>query len=214
MKNRRFACGLSGRSRRCRRRPFRIRLLIVCEGRETERNYFDQLKREDWARQHFAVTVRRGKGGSRQQVAQFAIDRKDHSGEAYDEVWCVMDVEDPSQRELLESALTMLGQHSILPCLSNPAFEVWLLSHFVRIARVFMDCDDVITHLNKHWQRRFGFDYDKADRYIFARLAEFVADAIENARWVRETHHALAHATADCNSSTEVYRLVGKLLGK
>jgi len=214
MNNRRLGGWRSSRSRRCQRRPLRKRLLIVCEGRETERNYFDQLKREDWPGQNLAVTVKRGKGGLREQIAQFAVERKNDSSEGYDEVWCVMDVEDPSHRESLDRALILLRRNSIKPCLSNPAFEVWLLSHFERTATAFIECDAVVTHLNKHWQKRFGVDYDKADRRIFGRLAELVCVAIENAKWVRETHHRLELATADCNSSTEVYRLVGKLVGK
>ena len=70
-------------------------VLIVCEGKETERNYFDQLKRDEPTRQNFSITVKRGKGGSRQQIAQFAVDRKNDVDADYDQVWCVMDVESP-----------------------------------------------------------------------------------------------------------------------
>ena len=38
--------------------------------------------------------------------------------------------------------------------------------------------------------------------------------AVENARWVRESHHSQDTPVEDCNSSTEVYLLVERLLGK
>ncbi|MEW4531095.1 hypothetical protein [Maioricimonas sp. JC845] len=64
------------RRRKSKQRPVKRRVLIVCEGRETERNYFDQLKRRDEVDALFTVTVKRSKGGSRTHVAESAIDRK------------------------------------------------------------------------------------------------------------------------------------------
>ena len=111
----------SNRYRRRQRRPERVRILIVCEGFETERNYFDQMKRQDFARDHLAVTVKRGKGGSRTQVARHAVRCKNETGQQpFDEIWCVMDAEKPSDREDCEAALRILGKHEIKPCLPIP----------------------------------------------------------------------------------------------
>ena len=183
-------------------------MLIVCEGRETEPNYFDQLKREDWARVFFNITVKRGRGGSREQIAQFAVNQKINSFEDYDVVWCVLDVEAPNQDDTLEKALRILSENSITSCLSNPSFEVWFFSHFEKSGRVFYHCDAVIMELNKHWQKHFQADYDKADSRIFSRLAPRLNDALENSRWVRQGHHGLSTDIVQANSSTEVYRLV------
>jgi len=122
-----------------------------------------------------------------------------------------MDVESPAARDETERAVARLQQNRIRHCLSNPAFEVWLLAHFERTARVFLDCECVITELNGHWRDRFHLDYDKGDPRIYTRLSGLVRDAISNARWVRETHHGLAASTLDCNSSTDVYRLVAQV---
>ena len=51
-------------------------VLIVCEGQKTEYHYFHRLKQEDRVKKNFRVVVKPGKGGSRQRVAQFALDRK------------------------------------------------------------------------------------------------------------------------------------------
>ncbi len=113
--------------RRPPHRPLKTTVLLVCEGKKTERNYFDQLKREDAICERFSIRVQRGKGGSPEAVAKYAVERKDNSNVEYDEVWCVMDVEDANQRASLDKALTILGKNNIEACLSNPAFEVWLL---------------------------------------------------------------------------------------
>lgn len=130
----------------------------------------------------------------------------------FDEVWCIMDVEDASHRGSLENALKMLEQKGISSCLSNPAFEVWFLAHFTRTSHAFYNCDQAESELHKHWQKHFGLDYEKADPSIFNRLKRFLYEAIANARLVRETDHEISKSTADCNSSTDVYKLVEKLI--
>ncbi len=199
--------------RRSPHRPLKTAVLLVCEGKETERNYFDQLKREDAIRERFAITVQKGKGGSPEAVAKYAVERKDNSNVKFDEVWCVMDVEDANQRASLDKALTILQKNNIKACLSNPAFEVWLLSHFERTAKMFNNCDAVIARLGKCWQKEFSTGYDKSDRAIYRRVSDRTNTAIENAMSVREKHHGMDKPAADCNPCTEVYRLVKHLLG-
>lgn len=212
MNGRRSRRGRTGTPRRkSSHRPFKTTLLIICEGK-TERNYFDQLKRDDEIRGHFAVRVKRGKGGSREQIARFSVDCRNNLAGEYDEVWCVMDVEDPAERSSLDKALEILQQNSVLPCLSNPAFEIWLLAHFERTAKSFQDCDAVVAALHRHWQKRFSMEYKKEDRHIFIRVSKFTADALCNAKWVREKHHDPNTSAADCNSCTEVYRLLERLV--
>ena len=198
--------------RRGASRPRKTTILIVCEGKETEPNYFDQLKRDEPTRRHFAITVKRGKGGSRQQIAQFAVDRKNDFSADYDQVWCVMDVESLQALDEMQEALDLLKSESIFPALSNPAFEVWLLAHYEQTGTGFLNCDAVITRLNTHWQRHFSADYDKGERQIYQRLAPFTDQAISNAKWVREQHHT-SDCIIHCNSATDVYRLVGLLRG-
>ena len=76
-----------------RRRKLKTTLLIVGEGKETEPNYFHGLKREGRVHEAYAVTVKRGNGGSRTQIVREAIDRRNERIEDYNETWCVMDVE-------------------------------------------------------------------------------------------------------------------------
>jgi uncharacterized protein YukE len=158
------------------------------------------------------VTVKAGKGGSRQHIARFAIESKERAGDNYDAVWCVMDVEHPTGLNAVRQALALLKGQEIRPALSNPAFEVWLLAHFEQTGTVFADCDAVIRQLDKHWQRAFRRAYDKVDSDIYQQLSHLTDTAIANAKWVRENHH-LGRDVIDGNSSTDVDVLVGTLRG-
>ncbi len=186
-------------------RPLKTSVLIVCEGK-TETNYFDKLKRDEVTSRRFAVTVKRGKGGSRDQIAQFAIERMNEGPDRYDFVWCVMDVEGPDQADAAAAAMGLLKNNSIEPCFSNPAFEVWLLSHFEKTGTAFPSGDAVVKRLARHWS-----DYDKTGLNIYPRVAALTDTAIQNAKWVRENHHGIENCVSRCNSATDVYRLVAFL---
>jgi hypothetical protein len=190
--------------------------LIVCEGRETEPNYFRGLRGEKAVLQNFIVEVHTGKGGSSLAVVQQAIAAQDKAaarGKEFDEVWCVLDVEQPGQRQKVIEARTLAGLHRIQLALSNPSFEVWLLAHFVPTKKSFADCDKVVEELQKHWHRKCGQDYAKNDERQYACLADLTRSAIDNARQVREFHWKASSDIVECNSATDVYRLVERLLG-
>jgi hypothetical protein len=202
--------------RRSRRRPEKARILIVCEGKETEPNYFRGLRDQEAVRQRFTVTVQKGKGGSCMAVVEQAVAEKQKAAarmESFDEVWCVFDVEQVGQRDQVIDAQTFAASHEIRLALSNPAFECWPLAHFVRTKRYFAYCHKVIEELNKYWRREFKTDYDKNDEQLYARLATRTGIAIDNSRKVREQDWASSLDIVDCNSATEIYLLVERLLG-
>jgi hypothetical protein len=197
--------------RRSRRRSQKSRLLIVCEGKETEPNYFRGLRDEESVRQRFTVVVLKGKGGSGLAVVQQACAEKQKAGargEGFDEVWCVFDVEQQGQRQDLNNARTLAEQNKIKVAISNPCFETWLLAHFLRTSKSFANGDKVVAELNKYWQCEFGQDYEKNDHQLFLRLASRVRTAIMNARKVRNQDWASFVDIVECNSATDVYQLV------
>jgi len=209
-----------GRSRKrhhsVRRRKTTV--LVVGEGQATEPDYFHKLKMEDAVASRFHVTVKRGKGGSRLDIVREAVNRKKDPGAQYDEAWCVMDVEKLESRESrkdLRDAVNLAKKEKLSLCLSNPAFEVWFLSHFLRTSQHFSDCDAVIVVLDQHWRDTFGGSgYSKTDERIYDRLRHRMDDAIRNAHDVRTKDHRCRKEFADCNSCTDVYVLVRRLLGK
>jgi hypothetical protein len=203
--------------RQSRRRAERRTVLVVGEARITEPEYFHRLKLEDRVRVAFSVTVKKGRGGSRLQVVQEAVNRKNEPGAEYDESWCVMDVENPNtiegKRDLMD-ALALARREGISVCLSNPAIEVWFLAHFERTCKYFVDCDAVIVDLDRLWRRDISPNgYSKTDEKIYERLHSRMEYAVRNARDVRTKDHREKIHTYECNSSTDMYLLVARLLG-
>jgi hypothetical protein len=195
----------------------KIRVLIVGEGEQTEHNYFIGLRgAEQMVRDRFVLDVLKGQGGSATDVVQLAVERqarKAHRGREYDEVWCVFDVEGEALRTDVRAAREFAGRHGIQLAVSNPCFEVWFLAHFRRSSRPFANAKKVSEELDAHWRKAFRCDYEKNDPTHYQRLATATRTAIQNARSVRETDHRGAGEVEDCNSSTDVYRLVDHLLG-
>jgi hypothetical protein len=88
---------------------------------------------------------------------QLKVDRRDQArgrGDAFDEYWCVYDVD---QHPGLAAALELANEHDINIALSNPCIELWFLLHFTdrtaaldrheaqRQSRILLDCGKVLS---------------------------------------------------------------------
>ncbi len=188
--------------------------MIVGEGEKTEPNYFRALKKLEIVKSRFEIKVVRGSGSNALGVVEHAVKEMDE-GDGFDETWCVLDVEDSSKRESLDSAIKLAKANNIHLCLSNPSIEVWFLAHFKYVSAAFDNCDKVIDELNKrgNWPTVQKAPYSKSADH-FDKLIDKLPTALKNARDTREKAHKVVDSTADANSSTEMYKLVGYLLGQ
>jgi len=121
-----------------RRNPFRNPkpvILIVCEGRNTEPDYFEGLVSE-FRNPRVDIELVGGKGTPKTLVAvakeyrEKALSKADKEGDenlAYDDVWCVFDRDDHLD---IPDAFQMARDNGIQIAFSNPCFELWLLLHF------------------------------------------------------------------------------------
>ncbi|GAA4910073.1 RloB-like protein [Stackebrandtia albiflava] len=116
-----------GRARR--QRPENRRFLIYCEDEYASRHYIEALKR----RLHsipITVKVASGRGEPLDLVREAATHqaRAPHCSEdrytAYDEVWCVLDVEAPHPHPALPAALKSAKECGLRVALANPCFEL------------------------------------------------------------------------------------------
>ena len=97
---------------------------IVCEGKVTERVYFEGIRRDlRLPTTRLKVT---GIGSDPLHVVNAA---NDLAG-AFDQVWAVFDVEAPKPHTRLNAALERAGSLNVRCAVSNPCFEFWLLLHF------------------------------------------------------------------------------------
>lgn len=194
-----------------RRAPFRqpkIRILVVCEGRLTERGYIRALQHHAHnPRVHVEVAKDTGVPLT---VVQCAIQmRNDAENEArrqrdenlsWDEVWGVFDVDEHPN---LQVAVDLANSSGIKVAVSNPCFELWALLHFA----------EQRAHLTRHKARsalhKFLPKYDK--ELDFAALHPNYATALERAKSLDAL--ALHHGEPGRNPSTGVYMLAERILG-
>lgn len=180
--------------------------MIVCEGAKTEPNYFQALKR-NLRSGTLAIEIYGEECGSDPiSVVKFA---KKLQGEAkrrmkrtlepaYDEIWCVIDVD---QHPNLNRAISDAAQSGMSVALSHPCFEYWLLLHFVDTNRGFRECSEVIRELRGHIS-----DYTKGR----ANLNEFLARTeigLANAEKYERLRPA-GQSVVQLNSSSDVHKLV------
>lgn len=189
-----------------RGKPFRDRrgrVLIVCEGSKTERNYFHDLATQ-YRLSDGVVTVV-GLGQAPMQVVKEAqkLQRSERrAGEAYDKVFCVFDRDEHND---FEQASTMARSNRINLARSWPCFEFWFLLHF-RYTRVPFarsgpnsPADACLRELKECWP-----EYAKN----LERLFQVLRNSLEDAKRHAERAATDAAQTEEPNPSTEAHELV------
>jgi hypothetical protein len=176
-------------------RDINERFLIVCEGEETERRYFQSFRvPKD------VITVY-GLGFNTAALVEEAL-RLSAQGN-YDQVWCVFD-RDSFPVKNFNQAIELARQNSISVAYSNEAFELWYLLHFhyynTGISRDAYKA--LLTNLLEH-------EYKKNSGTIYEELLDRQHTAASNAaRLLKE--YAPRNPAYD-NPSTTVHLLVEQL---
>jgi RloB-like protein len=131
-----------GRDRSLKRRKPRRqelhRVLLYCEGKNTEPDYFQGVRAD-----LRGIPVRICLGTAHGEPLALVREAVKHQVRAphcradqftgYDEVWCVMDVEAPQRHPTLEPALALAREEGVKVALSNPCFELWILLHLQEV---------------------------------------------------------------------------------
>ena len=181
--------------RRVNQRELRQRFLIVCEGRQTEPNYFKAFRTP--------TTLKIvGVGRNPSQIVQGALARKDD--EEFDQVWCVFDKNSFAPQDFNE-AISLAKRSNIGVAYSNQSFELWYLLHF-DFHHSAID--------RKEYERKLtamlSQPYEKNSKEMFSVLLGRRQQAIENAERLREWHSS--NSPAQCDPSTTVDLLVKELM--
>lgn len=196
-----------------RKRPFRdrhVRILIVCEGRKTERNYFSDLAGHYRLGDNVVKVV--GLGQTPVPVVEEAKKcrrREAQKGESYDKVFCVFDCDEHTD---FQRASTMAEASGINLVRSWPCFEFWFLLHLRYTRKPFAragsnsPADECLRELKKHWPKHWP-EYAKNLEGLF----QLLWNSLDNAK-----RHAIkvareAEQEEEPNPSTEVHKLVNCL---
>ncbi len=183
--------------RATRTRELRPRFLIVCEGTETEPNYFSRFRVN-------AVVKVIGTGRSPQGVVKEA-ENLEKRGE-YTEVWVVFD-RDQFDAEDFNAAIEKAKNNGFKVAYSNQAFELWYVLHF--------DYHDTAISRDRYQEilsNKLGRRYRKNDPLIYDYLEEKQPDAIRNAKRLINSYFP-NHNPARDDPCTTVYELVERLNG-
>jgi len=188
------------------------RILIVTEGKKTERNYFNEI-RQHWRIRTVDVVIDPSDGTIPQQVVDYALSKcKEDNG--YSKVFCVFDRDDhPNFINAIHSAVAHhkklkndnkeLVEFYAIP--SIPCFELWFLLHFTPMTR-YIHRDEVIRTLKKN---NYIPRFEKGGSGYFDIIREKFETAKQNA--ARLTNNNPCTSGNDINPYTAVGTLVDEL---
>jgi hypothetical protein len=193
--NRNISRGLL--SRRIGERELIPRFLIICEGEETETNYFKNFRIPT----RLLILEVYGLAKNTLGLVQEAIRQKQER--EYDQVWCVFDLDSfPSNN--FNEALKIAKREGIKVAYSNEAFELWYLLHFH-----FINTPIPRTDYRQKLSRLLGHEYQKNSETMYTELESRQLNAIKNAARLLEQYSP--SRPADDNPSTTVHVLVVEL---
>lgn len=193
-------------ARRVGVRTPRKTILIFCEGKNTEPQYFEALKREPEVRDTAAVDLRvdpDSAGGAPITLVRMAVDarrRAIREGSEIDEFWCVFDVEWPTHHPSLKEALDLAERNDINVAVSNPCFEIWLALHFKDV-RSFHDNDEAR-------RLRRSVDGQPGKSIVGAQYMGHRKEAARRAAKLAAFHRENGAAIPHDNPSSGMYRLI------
>lgn len=197
--------------RKAGKRPPYPRVLMVCEGRETEPNYFEEIRQAyRIPTAHWAILPSELGTGPEKVVAY--AEAKARRDKSWDEVYCIFDRDDHAHyREAIRAASELEGKlktsepaspvrFAAIP--SVPCFELWFLLHFEPVARE--EHRDEVARKLAAWIPGYEKNFDD----MFVRTRDRLASAYVHA----EEGRRRAAMTGNDNPSTDVDILVKRLI--
>jgi RloB-like protein len=190
------------------REPYDV-VLIVCEGRKTEPNYFNGLKLA-YGLSNMNVRVHQPSEHDPMSLANFAIQELDRDEEC-DRGYCVFDRDghvgfNEAVRTIQTSKPGMDGR--LFAITSIPCFEIWVLLHYRYSSAAYTTsggrsaCERVIRDIREH-----NPAYTKGSRSIFNDLTPHADQALTHAARL-EQHN---NTSGGCNPSTKMHHLIDYL---
>ena len=187
-------------------------VLIVCEGEQTEVNYFNGLKVHEKL-SSVNVEVIPGANSDPISVVQTAIEKANFQKSylPYDAVYCVIDRDEHSR---FDEALRLAQENNVKVIKSYPSFEYWYLCHSVYSRASFRRSgnessgDACVKKVSECWKEKFQESYSKTHIHTYQKLLPFRQDAIKNSAMALKA----AEQESERNPSTEVHQLVQYLL--
>jgi hypothetical protein len=181
------------------------RILIVCEGKKTEPNYFKAFP--DKPEVHDPLDIR-GTGYNTLSLVEETLrlngDAK-KQGCLYSEIWCVFD-KDSFSDDIFNQALQLAENHKIHCAYSIEAFEIWYLLHYI-----YTDTGLSRSQYAEKLSKLLDKTYLKNDPEMYKLLTPKQETAIKNAKRLYSQQYGQPLKLQ--NPITTVFQLVERLNG-
>ena len=188
--------------------------LVVCEGTQTEPNYFKGaiLEINEGIEDKYKLKVKIvGKGMNTISLVKSVedllndIDEYKTSTIPYGKIFVVFDKDSFSSKSF-DEAVFMCEKNGYIPLWSNQAIEYWFLLHFNYI-EARMDRASYESKINEYFKSAgLKYKYRKNDGEIYSKLSKFgsLEQARKNAFRIHSNHDK--DAPSDSESCTTVYK--------
>jgi hypothetical protein len=183
-----------------RKAPFRDpkRLIfILCEGKETEPNYFKAIRAKK-QRCNFKIEIPKNVNGTNpKKLLQYGKELK--KDDPNDIVWCVFDHD---ERPYLNEIIQKMKNAGLEVAFSNPCFELWFLLHYT-----YSSSNLTSEQAKNELKKKYINDYDKSMSGIYSILEPHQHAAMFAAEQLRK-YHSDNNNDEMSNPSTNVDKLV------
>ncbi len=195
-------------ARRRSRREDYDRVLIVCEGAKTEKNYLQEL-RSSLKLNRENIDIVGDSGSSPRSVVRYAKRRyseEKQKGDTYDRVYCVFDKDKHHSYFQATKDCEQFRPTGVYSAITSvPCFEYWFLLHFEYSTKPCTGtstrsaCEDLIRDLQKYVK-----NYAKGTKDWFSKLETRIDQATSN---TKQAMSAAKNANTD-NPTTRMHELV------
>ncbi len=189
-----------------KKRAKRDRIIIVCNGSETEKNYLDFFKRSIEKKKNGVLTIEivpMGRHSEPSNVVHRALELKNTMDPStINSVWSVIDIDDFVDVSLAQQ---MADKNHIHLVYSNRSIEFWFLCHFIETTKSLTQKQLI------HELKKYVHDYDKTHCYGEAFYPQ-CKKAINNAKIGHQSFCKNKVPIHQACSSTSIYRLIEYLL--
>jgi len=168
-------------------RPPYDRILIVCEGKKTEPNYFEEIRIEGRIPTAHVCVLPSRFGPQPSQIVEFAVS-KFRETKGFEKVFAVFDrdyhtsyVNAIARAEALDGKLKNDENKQVIfkAIVSVPSFELWLLLHYIDI-QAFHHRDIILRRLRGHIP-----NYEKGNDGLYTLTQGMLTIATERAERLR-----------------------------
>ena len=198
--------------RRSKQLAVRDEFLILTNGKQTEKNYFEAIRAN--YKSIFKISVK-FMNDDPVALVNHAIAEKTPRNR----VWCVFDKDEFLSASIYQ-AMKTAKENEIGVAFSNMAFEVWLIDHFKKCC-LEKNAEKLVTDLDRILKaNEYPAGYSKEDKQMITEvLMPRLGDAVQNAdivmqTWIRqykESHNNENFPFCDWNSFTNVHKLIDAL---